>query len=246
MIEQKRNKELDAQNIKLEAAQKIYDDNQKQFDAALKTITDQKIQWEAQKLIVDALPGTLTDVNGILKTQEAAVLAIAKAWGQVASAQGGGSRNATSGATTGTQGSGGGLTEEQRIIADLTDTERRMFGFAKGGLVPKYFAAGGLSKGTDIIPAMLTSGEFVMRKSAVDKFGPMLSAINDPSFKMPKSSSYDTRSSGINSVVDNSSAMYNYNIGITVPQSNANPNDIANAVIGQIKYIDAQRIRGQK
>jgi TP901 family phage tail tape measure protein len=245
-IEQKRNKELDAQNIKLEAAQKIYDDNQKQFDAALKVITDQKIQWEAQKLIVDALPGTLTDVNGILKTQEAAVLAIAKAWGQVASAQGGGSRNATTGATTGTQGGGGGLTEEQRIIADLTDTERRMFGFAKGGLVPKYFAAGGLSKGTDIIPAMLTPGEFVMRKSAVDKFGPMLSAINDPSFKMPKSSSYDTSSSGINSVVDNSSAMYNYNIGITVPQSNANPNDIANAVIGQIKYIDAQRIRGQK
>jgi TP901 family phage tail tape measure protein len=245
-IEQKRNKELDAQNIKLEAAQKIYDDTQKQFDAALKTITDQKIEWEKQKLIVDALPGTLTNVNGILKTQEAAVLAIAKAWGQVASAQGGGSRNATFNAITGTQGGGGSLTEEQRIIADLTDTERRMFGFAKGGLVPKYFAAGGLSKGTDIIPAMLTPGEFVMRKSAVDKFGPMLSAINDPSFKIPKSSSYSGASSGMNSVVDNSSAMYNYNIGITVPQSNANPNDIANAVIGQIKYIDAQRVRGQK
>jgi hypothetical protein len=40
--------------------------------------------------------------------------------------------------------------------------------------------------------------------------------------------------------------MYNYNIGITVPQSNANSGDIANAVISQIKYIDAQRIRGQK
>jgi hypothetical protein len=93
---------------------------------------------------------------------------------------------------------------------------------------------------------MLTPGEFVMRKSAVDKFGPLLSAINDPSFKMPKSSSYGGASSGVNNVVDNSSAMYNYNIGITVPQSNANPNDIANAVIGQIKYIDAQRIRGQR
>jgi TP901 family phage tail tape measure protein len=115
-----------------------------------------------------------------------------------------------------------------------------------GGLVPKYFANGGLSKGTDTVPAMLTPGEFVMRKSAVDKFGPLLSAINDPSFKMPKSSSYNGASSGVNNVVDNSSAMYNYNIGITVPQSNANPNDIANAVIGQIKYIDAQRIRGQR
>jgi hypothetical protein len=115
-----------------------------------------------------------------------------------------------------------------------------------GGLVPKYFAKGGLSRGTDTVPAMLTPGEFVMRKSAVDKFGPLLSAINDPSFKIPKSNSYSGASSGMNSVVDNSSAMYNYNIGITVPQSNANPNDIANAVIGQIKYIDAQRIRGQR
>jgi hypothetical protein len=47
-------------------------------------------------------------------------------------------------------------------------------------------------------------------------------------------------------MVDNSSAMYNYNIGITVPQSNASSGDIANAVISQIKYIDAQRIRGQR
>jgi len=47
-------------------------------------------------------------------------------------------------------------------------------------------------------------------------------------------------------VSDNSSTMYNYNIGITVPQSNASSGDIANAVISQIKYIDAQRIRGQR
>jgi hypothetical protein len=40
--------------------------------------------------------------------------------------------------------------------------------------------------------------------------------------------------------------VYNYNVGINVPQSNANPNDIARAVIGQIKYIDNQRIRGQR
>jgi hypothetical protein len=48
------------------------------------------------------------------------------------------------------------------------------------------------------------------------------------------------------SVSDNSNRVYNYNVGINVPQSNANPDDIARAVIGQIKYIDAQRIRGQK
>jgi len=42
--------------------------------------------------------------------------------------------------------------------------------FAKGGIA-SYFANGGLSKGTDTIPAMLSKGEFVMQKSAVDKHG---------------------------------------------------------------------------
>ena len=48
------------------------------------------------------------------------------------------------------------------------------------------------------------------------------------------------------SVNDNSSTMYNYSVGINVNESNANSNDIARAVIGQIKYIDSQRIRGQR
>ena len=62
-------------------------------------------------------------------------------------------------------------------------------------------------------------------------------------------SSYDGKGgsgSVVTSVNDNSSRVYNYNVGITVPQSNANPNDIARAVMGQIKYIDNQRIRGQR
>ena len=140
----------------------------------------------------------------------------------------------------------------ETVAPDLSDYQDAIFrpgagrGFAKGGLVPKYFANGGLSKGTDTVPAMLTPGEFVMNKSSVDKFGPMLSAMNSPSFKIPKTESYGAGSSSINSVVDNSSSMYNYNIGISVPQSNASSSDIANAVIGQIKYIDAQRIRGQR
>jgi hypothetical protein len=47
-------------------------------------------------------------------------------------------------------------------------------------------------------------------------------------------------------VNDNSSTMYNYNVGINVNESNASSADIARAVIGQIKYIDSQRIRGQR
>ena len=246
-IEQKRNLDLDTQNSKLEIQKTKLEALEKKLQDQLDVIDNQRIEWDKQKLIVDALPGTLTNINGILKDQEAAVLAIAAAWAAVSAAQ-----------SSGGGGGGGfvtktddlGLTDQE--IRDLTKYEDAIFrpgagmGFAKGGLVPKYFAKGGLSRGTDTVPAMLTPGEFVMSKSSVDKYGPMLSAMNNPSFKMPKSTSYSAGSSGSNTMVDNSSAMYNYNIGITVPQSNASSGDIANAVISQIKYIDAQRIRGQR
>jgi hypothetical protein len=40
--------------------------------------------------------------------------------------------------------------------------------------------------------------------------------------------------------------VYNYNVGINVGGSSANPQDIARAVMTQIKNIDAQRIRSQR
>jgi hypothetical protein len=54
-------------------------------------------------------------------------------------------------------------------------------GFAAGGTVPGFSAGGKLPvRGTDTVPAMLTPGEFVMRKSAVDKYGTgFMSAINN-------------------------------------------------------------------
>jgi len=271
-IEQKRNLDLDIQNGKLEIQKSKLVDLEKKLQDQLDVIDNQKIAWDEQKLKVDALSGTLTNVNGVLKNQEAAVLAIAEAWKKVAAAQSGGGG-----------GGGGGKTDDSKkddskkddskkddglkdigfinaainaakntketqkiVVGGSVITVPRGMGFAQGGLVPKYFANGGLSRGTDTVPAMLTPGEFVMRKSVVDKYGPMLSAINSPGFKMPKSNSYSSGSSVNNNIVDNSSAMYNYNIGITVPQSNASSGDIANAVISQIKYIDAQRIRGQR
>jgi hypothetical protein len=42
---------------------------------------------------------------------------------------------------------------------------------AKGGMVPQFFAGGGMSRGMDTVPAMLAPGEFVMRRSAVKQFG---------------------------------------------------------------------------
>jgi hypothetical protein len=95
-----------------------------------------------------------------------------------------------------------------------------------GGMVPKYFAVGGMSRGTDTIPAMLTPGEFVMTKYAVDSYGvDKMKAIN--------SGSYDGEK------------VYNYNLNVNV-KSDANPEDIARVVMTQIRQVDSQRIRAQR
>jgi TP901 family phage tail tape measure protein len=97
-------------------------------------------------------------------------------------------------------------------------------GYSMGGLVPKYFASGGFAMGSDTVPAMLTPGEFVMRKSAVKSFG------------VDKMKSMNNGTSSADSV-------YNYSLNVNV-KSDANPDQIASAVMQKIKSIDSQRIRG--
>ncbi len=95
-----------------------------------------------------------------------------------------------------------------------------------GGMVPNYFAAGGFARGTDTIPAMLTPGEFVVKKFAVDNFGAdNLKAINNGTFS--------------------GGSVYNYDVNINV-RSEANVDDIARTVIAEIKRVDSQRIRGNR
>jgi hypothetical protein len=116
-----------------------------------------------------------------------------------------------------------------------------------GGMVPRYMAVGG-AVGSDTVPAMLTPGEFVMNKAATEKFGPLLSMLNESKYPSMIGKSYNGQGTpnNVSSISNNSSTMYNYNVGINVNESNASSNDIARAVIGQIKYIDSQRIRGQR
>jgi TP901 family phage tail tape measure protein len=97
---------------------------------------------------------------------------------------------------------------------------------AGGGKVkPKYFANGAFARGTDTIPAMLSPGEFVVRKSAVDSIGVnALNKINDGSY---------------------GSGVYNYNLSVTLNGSNMDANDVANTVIQRIKQVESQRIRRQ-
>jgi hypothetical protein len=96
-----------------------------------------------------------------------------------------------------------------------------------GGMVPKYFAVGGMSRGTDTIPAMLTPGEFVIKKSSVDSYG-----VNNLS--------------KINSGISPDSSVYNYSLSVNVSGNNLNADDIASTVMQKIKYIDGQRVRGQR
>jgi hypothetical protein len=113
-----------------------------------------------------------------------------------------------------------------------------------GGMIKKYMASGGLARGTDTVPAMLTPGEYVINKDATQKFGPLLSAINSPTFRTPESMSSIKNLGGSQTEVNNSKTLYNYNLSVNVSNSNANPNDIARTVINQIKMIENQRIRG--
>ncbi len=97
---------------------------------------------------------------------------------------------------------------------------------AKGGIVPNYFTAGGFARGTDTVPAMLTPGEFVMSKYAVDSYGV-------------------DRMKAINSGSDGSSSVYNYELVVNV-KSDANASDIANTVMAKIKQVDNMRLKGNR
>ena len=117
-----------------------------------------------------------------------------------------------------------------------------------GGMVPKYLATGGRI-GSDSVPTMLTPGEFVMNKRASAEFGPMLSMLNEskyPSMIGNRSSAQVPVNNASTSVSDNSTAVYNYNLGFSINGSNANANDIARVVMREIKNVDSQRIRGQR
>ena len=68
------------------------------------------------------------------------------------------------------QGVGAEIDEQ---IEAIRSGQTKSYGFSEGGLVPQGFAGGGhaMASGTDTIPAMLTPGEFVMSRGAVQKYG---------------------------------------------------------------------------
>ena len=97
----------------------------------------------------------------------------------------------------------------------------------------------------DLIPTMLSNGEYVIRASSVSRYGQqMLDMINSGNYS-PKFNSPTARSNySTGGLVGESSSMSNveYNINVNVAGSNASPDDIARAVLNTIKQKDASNM----
>jgi hypothetical protein len=73
---------------------------------------------------------------------------------------------------------------------------------------------------------MLTPGEFVVRRSAVDGFGVNnLKSINNGTYA--------------------GESVYNYSVNVNV-KSDSNPDQIARSVMNQIKQVDSMRLKGSR
>ena len=100
----------------------------------------------------------------------------------------------------------------------------------------------------DSIPTMTAPGEFVMRKAAVDKYGPaMFNSMNMGSFSMPKYEVPQITAPQISNVGNSTSIMapvYNtYSINVPVTQPNATADEIAQKVITKIRNVDSMAVR---
>jgi hypothetical protein len=112
----------------------------------------------------------------------------------------------------------------------------KMKKFAMGSFVP------GIGN-TDTVPALLTPGEFVVRKSVAQTYGPLLNALNSDVFPKMTMTSLMPSSSKTSS---DGQVSYNYAINVNVSGSNASPDDIANTVMSKIKMMESRNIRGTR
>ena len=152
--------------------------------------------------------------------------------------------------------------------ANLSAFSGGLMKYAMGGMIanPSKFTSneappiqkrsyGGMIFGSgtrDSIAAMLTPGEFVIRKAMVDKYGiPMMESLNQGSFALPK---YDLGSSSpemtvvSNNMVSSINApVYNtYDMKFAINGTNQSADEIANKVMFKMKQIQDQGIRGNR
>lgn len=114
-------------------------------------------------------------------------------------------------------------------------------GHAMGGLIPG-------SGNKDTYPAMLMPGEFVMRKSIVEKMGAgffeMLNSGQVPTFSTGFAKG--SLNNGATPLTTNEGSVYNeFNINVTANNANASADDIATVVMNKINQISSQNIRSK-
>jgi hypothetical protein len=126
---------------------------------------------------------------------------------------------------------------------------------ASGGKVMSFMANGGSPLGSDTVPAMLTPGEFVVKRPMVNKYGtalfdslnsgafPNIKGMTSPSFSS-RTPSLSVNQSSVPSrqvAPSSSNSVYNYSLSVNVA-SQSDPNTIAQTVMAQIQRIDSQRV----
>ena len=126
-----------------------------------------------------------------------------------------------------------------------------------GGKIMKYAAGNIVGNGSrDSVPSMLTPGEFVIRKSMVDKYGiPMLNKINQGSFSMPElwtggswrfdesTGKYRTSKPKGEKKKVFAPVYNNYSVNVSVNNPGASADQIANQVLTQIRQLENTQIR---
>jgi hypothetical protein len=161
-----------------------------------------------------------------------------------------------------------------RLAKRIWETQKSRFQkmvpnkFASGGAVNKYamggmigfrgsreapppvkMAFGSIAPGmgnTDRVPALLTPGEFVVRKSVASENMGLLKALNGDIFPSIGKNDLFTEAPAIqetSSSINNLPVYNTYSINVNVPNTNASPEEIANVVASRIKRSTMSNIR---
>jgi hypothetical protein len=189
--------------------------------------------WEANRIKIEAANAQLEFTKKNVQAAKTAAEGILAAWSQI--------KSKVITITTVYQTAGAPASKTSMYGGKINP-------MSMGGIVPKYFASGGRI-GSDSVPTMLTPGEFVINKGASKAYGPLLERINESKYPGMLGGGGMTQipiNNITTSMNDNSTAVYNYNLGFSINGSSGSAKDIANAVMREIKNVDSQRIRGQR
>lgn len=251
---------------RLADAKKIKEDMEAQLKAEVDKVEylgKNKLAWEATAKAVEAAKGSGQGLEAATAAAKGYVDAIVDKWNSLAPTKDmtvNITENVTriinqiiyttyadspSAPSTGGSGGGGGGAGSMQAKA-------------MGGIIKnrKNFAFGGMARGSDTVPAMLTPGEFVVNRAATARFKPLLDTINQGGYPTLSKPTYSTPRSNFNSSVPiqdsrpqtteiTAAPVYNYSLNVNVAGTNSDANTIANVVMNKIQQMESRQIRRQ-